>query len=335
MLNFNRCLHDTATRYARTRFTIPKPKPIPSSNPRKPTQTTHYLKNLEVTPPIPPSTANKQFHISDTHPLWQFFHTNIKDNKKSHDYITPPSQLDTQSRSWSITELRRKSFNDLHSLWYACLRQRNIFAREMHLINTETSSNKNNHVHSLQQINEKCRVTMWRIRHVLSERDYAFRIARSTTTNNVIDQLSEQVETTEQLERFQYAVFGISEIISENVIDRKFIDGLKYITNLKLKILAKKHDTLNEKLVNDLQLNYRDNTSSMGINDLAEAFIVFIAEFDLESSIEACDAIKELRSDPKNKISKYDELETISKYIKQLKESSSSQDEVEVTPEAI
>lgn len=152
--------------YARTRFspqrTHDKKKTNSTLKPKFPIDPST---NLRVTDPIPPTKNNIQ--CPDSHPLWQFFH-----NKQ---FIRSSDQLDLNSRSWSIPELRRKSFNDLHSLWYNCLIERNKLAREIHLVRAGLHTE----IDSFVTVDERIRTTMWRIRHVLSERDHAFRNATS------------------------------------------------------------------------------------------------------------------------------------------------------------
>ena len=80
-------------------------------------------------------------------------------------------------RSWSIPELRGKSFNDSHSLWYNCLIEKKKLTREIRLI----SARLHREIDSFVTVDERIRTTMWRIRYVLSERDHAF---RNTTSND-------------------------------------------------------------------------------------------------------------------------------------------------------
>jgi len=38
--------------------------------------------------------------------------------------------IDMEGRPWTAEELRQKSWNDLHILWYKCVMERNIMATE-------------------------------------------------------------------------------------------------------------------------------------------------------------------------------------------------------------
>lgn len=301
-----RCLHDTARLAARTRYTKPKPKPAPREHVNLPTQRTHHRNDLKITAPIPPAVVNIQ--CSDDHPLWQFF--------AEKKFMRAPEDLDDKSRPWAIAELRRKSFEDLHSLWYACLKERNILARENHLLKNAVGGQQDYY----ENVAEKIRTTMWRIRHVLSERDWSFKSAQQDFESQkatFVQEFSadflalpseEDEEAFQMLSRFQQAVYGINEFIDENVVNRNFVDGLKHVATLKIQRFATR-DTLVD--------NFLEETKERKITDAGEAFVVFTAENTLEDVKEACNAVNDLRLNG-NGVSRYDELESVSKYIEQL-----------------
>lgn len=310
MISLKRGLHTTANLAARTRYSRPKPPQKVSANPRLPTQLTHHHNNLKVTAPIPPAAANLE--CPEDHPLWQFF--------SDKQFLRPLDQLDSSSRPWSVPELRRKSFEDLHSLWYTCLKERNILAREHHLSVNGAESQQD----SYNQLAEKIRTTMWRIRHVLSERDWAFKITKnSPELENMKVQYFKEFEKEfleldkelddlafERLERFQWSMFGISEIIEENKdIGRVFVDGMKMVANLKLKKFSERDGSI-KKLLED--------TPNNTISDVGETFVVFTSEHTLKDVKEACDTIRELRANG-NSVARIDELPSMRNYIKQLK----------------
>lgn len=300
-----RGFHSTVNAAARTRFTKPKPKPPKRENVRPPTQKTHHDADLKVTAPIPAAAANLK--CPDDHPLWQFF-----SDKK---FLRTPDELDTLSRPWSIPELRRKSFNDLHSLWYACLKEQNILMREIHLVRFQFDGQTEGY----DELNEKIRTTMWRIRHVLSERDWAFRNASKEfeSEKEVFVQkfekefleapANEDEEAFESLQRFQLAVYGISEYIDENKVDRTFVDGLKAIATLKLKKFSPRNE--------EIKLFLEESNNE--IVDAGESFLLYTSDNTLEGVLEACKAVRELRESGSS-VSRYDEIETVAEYVNKL-----------------
>ncbi|KIJ54745.1 hypothetical protein M422DRAFT_24650, partial [Sphaerobolus stellatus SS14] len=150
-----------AARYASTvpsilRAERPKPPPGTLQGPLRP-----HL-NVEVNP---------------NHGLYGFFRRRTDKNSwrkpkgTDPEYVAWEVPLDVNSgRSWSALELRRKSFKDLHTLWYVLLRERN-------LLNTQSADLNRIEVAeitSIKQLRKLCQISMARIKHVLSERKNAY-----------------------------------------------------------------------------------------------------------------------------------------------------------------
>ena len=294
---------------ARTKFTKPKPKQpvLPRDKIRQPTQLTHHSRSLQITDPIPPTASN--LRCPADHPLWQFF-SNGKFIRTTDD-LPPAGHV----RPWSIPELRHKSFNDLHSLWYNCLREQNVLARENHLLKNVVGSSHD----EFNELSQSIRTTMWQIRHVLNERDLAHSASRAsfqdqsqrqkfldTLTNDYF--LNKDIpddEVAAMLTRFQLAVFGISETIQDNTVDVTFLEGIRFLANLKLRRFKDSEDLISE-------------LSQDPITDVGESFVLFTSDFDPHAVHDACVAIKDLRQSPENKVPKLNELSTVRKYLKQL-----------------
>ncbi|ORX53929.1 MRP-L47-domain-containing protein [Hesseltinella vesiculosa] len=77
-------------------------------------------------------------------------------------------------RSWKANELRLKSFDDLHKLWYVLLKERNLLA-------TQREEARRLKVHKEVWTNsgrmKKCQKSMARIKFVLNERQRAYETA--------------------------------------------------------------------------------------------------------------------------------------------------------------
>lgn len=258
---------------------------------------------LTIRAPIAPTAKN--FAVNEDHPLWQFFH-----DKK---YLRSYEDLDNAGRPWTVPELRRKCFDDLHSLWYTCLKERNVLAREIQVLQAEIDQPDQ----QFMAASDRVRDTMWRIRHVLSERAHAQENARGAFDQEQQQTLledfkqyyldaskEENADVQEALKRLQYAVFGISEVIDENKVDKHFIQGIKFISNLKLERFGSGHAQYAE---------------LMPITDAGEALVVFHAEPSAESINESIEAVLEMRKNGVE-VDRYDEIETIQAYLNKLLE---------------
>jgi len=129
-------------------------------------------------------------NVNPYHGLWQFFrvikYTNEERGGKTmrrriDDYdstgrgtfvrvaVEPRDQVRSISgRSWSAAELRRKSFHDLHTLWYLVLRERNLLATQRAELGRLLLPPSQQEL--IRERIRKCKKTHARIKLVMSER---------------------------------------------------------------------------------------------------------------------------------------------------------------------
>ncbi|TFK84109.1 MRP-L47-domain-containing protein [Polyporus arcularius HHB13444] len=110
--------------------------------------------------------------VNPDHGLWAFFRRKEKDGKVTHETVEPVDVVhDKSGRAWTAAELRRKSFKDLHTLWYVVLRERNLLA-------TQQAEGRrlgaNEQALGLWNKAYRCRKTMARIKYVINERRLAY-----------------------------------------------------------------------------------------------------------------------------------------------------------------
>ncbi|KAG8754597.1 54S ribosomal protein L4 mitochondrial [Ceratobasidium sp. 428] len=113
--------------------------------------------------------------VNPNHGLYGFFRQAVDEvtGVSSYETLTPKHKTnDYSGRSWLASELRRKSFKDLHTLWYVLARERNILATQEHEARRMEIDDRS--FTSVNQRDRRCKKSMARIKQVLNERRLAY-----------------------------------------------------------------------------------------------------------------------------------------------------------------
>ncbi|KAG5518528.1 hypothetical protein PMAC_002924 [Pneumocystis sp. 'macacae'] len=113
--------------------------------------------------------------INPNHGLWDFFRDSEDFPSKKEVLSTPKNDM-KHGRAWMASELRLKSFEDLHRLWYLCLKERNIIATQRHerqRLRIFTG------IEEAVKRDRQVRLTMARLKFVLNERIRAWKEAKN------------------------------------------------------------------------------------------------------------------------------------------------------------
>lgn len=145
------------------------------------------------------------------------------------------------------------------------------------------------------QQSARVRDSMWRIRHVLSERQTAWEngLAEFAAEQEAIiarfeeDYLeaddSQDAEMEARLERFQLAFYGIGNSLEPADVNENVVRGIKKVAQLKF---LRFQSTLKE----------QSQTAIEGPRDIKEAYLLFLASHSPEGVQEAVDSIVEQRN---------------------------------------
>ncbi|KAH8804843.1 54S ribosomal protein L4, mitochondrial [Xylogone sp. PMI_703] len=117
-------------------------------------------------PVLDPAKRSK-VEVDPNHGLWQFFHSKDKP-------MNTPEEDDSHGRAWSVEELRGKSWEDLHALWWVCAKERNRIATESYERQRLEAGYGD---YEAEERDKAVRETQRAIKHVLTERYYAWRAA--------------------------------------------------------------------------------------------------------------------------------------------------------------
>ncbi|KAL1296954.1 hypothetical protein AAFC00_004557 [Neodothiora populina] len=136
-----------------------------STGPRK--RQTLSVKVEDLPKPVP-EVERSQIQVDPEHGLWQFF------NRERTPFATPEYN-NAHGRAWTVHELRNKDWEELHRLWWVCIKERNRLSteeRERQRVDAGYGE------HETVTRDKEVRITMRGIKHVLTERWYAWEDAR-------------------------------------------------------------------------------------------------------------------------------------------------------------
>ncbi|KAL7417003.1 mitochondrial 39-S ribosomal protein L47 (MRP-L47)-domain-containing protein [Mrakia frigida] len=171
---------------------------------------------LPRTNPIPKFVVKRQYkdeiEVDPDHPLWAFFHRDPKTGEALTMEKLDENALD-MIRPWQASELRVKSFQDLHTLWALLLREKNIYYTQKAEIRRKEADKTRDW--GTKKTRHMIQLSMARIKLVLNERQIVYkneaaraqREARTASEMEKLEQerlmvedLEEQVEEAEQEE---------------------------------------------------------------------------------------------------------------------------------------
>ncbi|KAG5983769.1 hypothetical protein E4U55_007234 [Claviceps digitariae] len=118
--------------------------------------------------PLPkPRDFKPKIPVDKSHGLWGFF-------PEPGKAIWTPKETEEHGRAWTVEELRKKSWEDLHALWWVCCKERNMLSTSMVVLVKDKLGFGDS---ELEARDQEVRKTMRAIKHALTERYYTWQDA--------------------------------------------------------------------------------------------------------------------------------------------------------------
>ena len=124
--------------------------------------------------PVPESERKTKIEVDPNHGLWGFFN-------EQKTLLSTPEDDSKFGRPWEVEELRHKSWEDLHALWWICCKERNRICTQRHE-RQRIKAGYGDHEAAARE--RAVRITQRAIKHALTERYYAWEDARRVAKND-------------------------------------------------------------------------------------------------------------------------------------------------------
>ncbi|CAK4033655.1 54S ribosomal L4, mitochondrial [Lecanosticta acicola] len=145
--------------------------------------------------PVLDQSKRSEVEVDEDHGLWEFL-------PPGRHSLMDPSELRSHGRAWTAAELRKKDWDDLHRLWWVCLKEANRLQTQ------KAERNRLGEMYGDYENDARMKATkttMDKIRTVLLERWYAWENARSEAM------LDEEVNMYAELDNNEQAYFPKEE----------------------------------------------------------------------------------------------------------------------------
>ncbi|KAI5783879.1 mitochondrial 39-S ribosomal protein L47 (MRP-L47)-domain-containing protein [Peziza echinospora] len=158
--------HDSATLAVRTYRDANKSRGVSAIH-RKYPKPPLSISKFPLPEPVLDSKTKSAVQVDQEHGLYGFFMAGKK-------VLPTPEEDHKHGRAWSVEELRRKNWDDLHKLWWLCVKERNIMKTQyLERQRLEPGFGEFEAGNREKEIKR----TMRAIKHTLTERYYAWQEA--------------------------------------------------------------------------------------------------------------------------------------------------------------